>query len=41
MQRILDQGEWVARPDDHCLLWLDEDGKPWAAVVKLTRSGAL
>ena len=33
---ILDQGEWLARPDDHRLLWIDEDGKPWVAVVKRT-----
>ena len=39
MQRILDQGEWLARPDDHRLVWIDEDGKPWTAVVKLTRNG--
>ena len=26
-------------PARHRLFWLDEDGKPWAAVVKLTENG--
>ena len=39
VQRILDRGEWIEQPARHRLLWLDEDGKPWAAVVKLTENG--
>ena len=30
VQRLLDQGEWIEQPDRHRLLWIDEDGKPWA-----------
>ena len=29
----------IEQPARHRLLWLDEDGKPWAAVVKLTENG--
>ena len=35
---ILDRGEWIDQPDGHRILWIDEAGKPWAAVVKLTRN---
>ena len=39
VQRILEQGEWLARGARQRLLWRDEAGKPWTAVVKLTRNG--
>ena len=35
VQRILDQGEWIGQ-GVHRLLWIDEAGKPWMAVVKRT-----
>ncbi len=36
LQSILERGEWIARGRVYRLLWLDEAGKPWAAVVKRT-----
>ena len=38
VQRILDQGEWVAEEGQR-LLWIAEAGKPWMAVVKRTGNG--
>ena len=36
VQRILDEGEWIGQGEVHRLLWIDEAGKPWAAIVKRT-----
>ena len=36
VQRIVDAGEWIERPDNHRLMWVEEDGKPWMAAVKRT-----
>ena len=36
VQTILDQGEWIGQGEVHRLLWIDEAGKPWAAIVKRT-----
>ena len=41
VQRILDRGEWLERPRGRRLLWVAEASKPWAAVVKRTRSGEI
>ena len=41
IQRIVDQGEWIVERGEHRLFWIDEDGKPWAAVVKLTANDEL
>ena len=41
VQRILDQGEWIAEGRVHRLLWIAEAGKPWMAVVKRTVNNEL
>ena len=41
VQKIVDKGEWLKRSDTHRLLWMDDDGKPWLAVVKKTSVGEL
>ena len=39
IQRIVDDGDWRAGGANHRLLWIDEDGKPWLAVLKRTAGG--
>ena len=39
VQRIVDEGEWAARGGTHRLLWLEDAGKPWLAVLKRTKAG--
>ena len=39
VQRIADEGEWAARGSAHRLMWIEEDGKPWLAVVKRAAGG--
>ena len=41
VQRIADKGEWLKQGDTHRALWLDDDGKPWLAVIKRSREGEL
>ncbi len=36
VQRIVDAGEWIESGSNHRLIWTEEDGKPWMAVVKRT-----
>ena len=39
VQRVVDAGEWAAYGTAHRLLWLDDAGKPWLAVLKRTKVG--
>ena len=41
VQRIMDKGEWRQDGVNHRALWIDDDGKPWLAVVKKTSAGEL
>lgn len=41
MQSIADEGEWAERGSRHRLMWIEEDGKPWLAVVKRATGGGV
>ena len=41
VQRIVDDGEWVARRTNHRLVWIEESGEPWVAVLKRTAGGEI
>ena len=39
IQRIVDGGDWRAGGANHRPPWIDDDGKPWLAVLERTAGG--
>ena len=41
VQRLVDEGVTATRRTNHRLLWIEDDGRPWMAVVKQTKRDEL
>ncbi len=41
VQRIVDEGAWIESGTNHRLMWIEESGKPWLAILKRTASGEI